>query len=945
MKSKTLVIIICLFLPFFSFAQWEFAGPPSAIIPGVQDARMDTSNGKIFVVLAGNDSIGHIKYLDETAWVDTFPDFTQKYFIWDFAMINNLPYILCDNWDSLFLYSYNGTSWDIVGNHAIMDVNHYRTYILKKFGNILYVSGVDNDKAVVKRFDGSSWIDLGNTSMTDTWQAGSNLAYYNGMLYLSGRNNNVIKVKKYNGSIWQDVTPSYSVQTLHNYWIDLFVDTTTNQLIMNIDATSFHAYNGTTWTPHSTLTKCNNSNMDRQSSLFKFHNRLALVDYNLHWLSVFESGEWWTIPSSFLNSGNDSHCESVILNDSLFVLYRENNGDGYLLKKYQPTPIMIQDSIYDFIGCYEDTANYAVHVSGSPLALHWFQNNIIVNTGQCVDTLFCIALFNSAQNGSYHCVVTNGIDFDTTSSGNILVAIPPTETTQQNGIQVCNGETFQINSAISGTSPLNYQWYHVSTLIAGADSSTYLIATSSLSDQGNYHCVVSNLCGSTTTTNVPVTIYNLNLTTNDHSLICGGTTPINDVTNNYTGSGTLNYSWSPSAGLDNSTIQNPNVTIISDQDYIVTVTASTSSNCQDIDTVHITVIPLTINCSDLTLVCGDTLSFVSTTNYNGADPLIYTWSPSFGINDSTIENPSCQISGSGVYHVLITTSNNCHANDSLIVTSSTTDILSSICVVGVSTKNKNIIVWEKPITTVIDSFLVFRESSLQTGVYDQIGSLSYSDSTFFIDTTANSKIQSYKYKIANKDVCGFTTTLSDAHKTMHLNINQGMGNTWNLIWEEYEGFTVSSYKIYRGIRTDSLSLIGSTAGGNTSYSDFSAPSGFVYYQVEVISPNACNPSKNYNSSRSNIATNNPYGVNELNASNGKLQIFPNPANEKTTITWNNSMHQKYQVKITDISGKIILIKENITSDSFILNAAEYAPGTYFIEVSGSEILRGRVEIK
>lgn len=33
---------------------------------------------------------------------------------------------------------------------------------------------------------------------------------------------------------------------------------------------------------------------------------------------------------------------------------------------------------------------------------------------------------------------------------------------------------------------------------------------------------------------------------------------------------------------------------------------------------------------------------------------------------------------------------------------------------------------------------------------------------------------------------------------MHLTINQGMGNTWNLIWQPYQGFVVSSYNIYRG---------------------------------------------------------------------------------------------------------------------------------------------------
>gem|GEM_PF-6395672 len=68
-----------------------------------------------------------------------------------------------------------------------------------------------------------------------------------------------------------------------------------------------------------------------------------------------------------------------------------------------------------------------------------------------------------------------------------------------------------------------------------------------------------------------------------------------------------------------------------------------------------------------------------------------------------------------------------------------------------------------------------------------------------------------------------------------------MGNTWNLIWEPYQGFVVSSYNIYRGTTPNQLQLIGTISGVNTQFTDLTPSAGYLYYQVEVVAPYACNP--------------------------------------------------------------------------------------------------------
>ena len=68
------------------------------------------------------------------------------------------------------------------------------------------------------------------------------------------------------------------------------------------------------------------------------------------------------------------------------------------------------------------------------------------------------------------------------------------------------------------------------------------------------------------------------------------------------------------------------------------------------------------------------------------------------------------------------------------------------------------------------------------------------------------------YKIAAIDVCTNESDLSPAHKTVHLTMNEGVNGEVNLIWNPYEGFTVSNYLIYRSIDGGQMSFIGFVAG-------------------------------------------------------------------------------------------------------------------------------------
>jgi hypothetical protein len=250
-------------------------------------------------------------------------------------------------------------------------------------------------------------------------------------------------------------------------------------------------------------------------------------------------------------------------------------------------------------------------------------------------------------------------------------------------------------------------------------------------------------------------------------------------------------------------------------------------------------------------------------------------------------------------------------------------------VVGVDSLTNNIrVVWEKPITSAIDSFYVYRETSV-SNVYSQVGARPYDSLSVWLDPIANPAVQAYRYKLTALDTCGSETPLSNFHKTIHLTINQGVGNAWNLIWSNYEGISFGSYNIYRGSSSNNLSLLTSIQSNLNSYTDLSAPSGNVYYQIEIVNPNNCVPTKsiNYSISKSNIVNTNSSSIDEINESN--VTVYPNPANELLIIESGILLNSKF--RIIDAIGRTVY-QGFLSSSKNSLDISSFSKGTYTLIV-------------
>ena len=351
------------------------------------------------------------------------------------------------------------------------------------------------------------------------------------------------------------------------------------------------------------------------------------------------------------------------------------------------------------------------------------------------------------------------------------------------------------------------------------------------------------------------------------------------------------------------------------------------------------------------VTCTDTASgAVDISVSGGSPPYTYLWSPS-GNTTQDVNNLT-----KGWHKVVVTDMAGCEG----VLVGEIEDQIPpapSICMVTVDTLlAMNRIVWEKTNGNNIASYNIYKEGDI-SGEYYIIGNVLYDDMSEFVDSNSNAQQRSWRYKIAAVDSCGIESKLSKMHKTMHLMTNTGLTGEINLIWDHYQGFNYSTYKILRRSESTGLESVTTISASSFSYSDFSPPADVQFYIVSAVKPDSCIPTSSYKASSgpysqslSNMEDNGIKGGNnikkiDISALAHDLVIFPNPLNDKATILFKNPDHTAYTLTLTDISGKVVRKIPHIYSGRFILHKGNLDKGIYFIEMKGNKRYIGKLVIQ
>jgi PKD repeat protein len=325
---------------------------------------------------------------------------------------------------------------------------------------------------------------------------------------------------------------------------------------------------------------------------------------------------------------------------------------------------------------------------------------------------------------------------------------------------------------------------------------------------------------------------------------------------------------------------------------------------------------------------------VYTSTYLGSSPYIYNWNNGASTPDLTNVAP-------GFYSLLVTGANGCKSILTVDVNEQIPQGL-SICAVTVdSITQTNKVIWEMYSRTDIESFNIYRESS-QAGLYYLVGNVDADSLHEFTDPSADPSIRGWRYKLSTVSFCGEESAKSDLHKTIHLTLNQGLGNTINLIWDNYEGLSFNKFYIWRYTTSIGWEKIDSIPSNLFSYTDLNAPNNTtspdLYYYVEGGPLTLCDPTRGaINTSRSNIKSPNSVSIGiKSYGTIAQMSVYPNPTEGLLTVHMGRALTENAQLEVYNslgalVSGSVL----TAGSQDKTLDLSGLSNGVYFMKVKQS----------
>ncbi len=152
--------------------------------------------------------------------------------------------------------------------------------------------------------------------------------------------------------------------------------------------------------------------------------------------------------------------------------------------------------------CDGSAANLSVTVSEPSATIQWFKDaSPLVDGGDisgATTANLMIANAEAADEGNYHCVVTDGCVVATSDVVRLEVPGSPASITDQPEFltERCAGEEVTLIVTATGSEPLHYEWRKDGLPFGAPDVPALNLTNVSTDDTGDYTCFVSNACGS-----------------------------------------------------------------------------------------------------------------------------------------------------------------------------------------------------------------------------------------------------------------------------------------------------------------------------------------------------------------------------------------------------------------------------------------------------------------
>lgn len=239
---------------------------------------------------------------------------------------------------------------------------------------------------------------------------------------------------------------------------------------------------------------------------------------------------------------------------------------------------------------------------------------------------------------------------------------------------ICYFDSYQLNASIDASSaPITFLWEpelglsdpNILNPVASPDETTTYVLTA----------IDPNGCTSTDSVTVNVieelkdTFNILNFANIPVEQACAPSELL--LTYDIEGAGTLTWTWDIE-GIGTFTDEDSLLVSFTEPgDYSITLTAVRDLLCPQTETTTqvMRILGVEVEVSDSTSIChGETVDILATANIRGSQgPITYQWSPSLGLSDPNIPNPTASPSETTLYTVTVTTPEGCQDVDTLLI--------------------------------------------------------------------------------------------------------------------------------------------------------------------------------------------------------------------------------------------------------------------------------------
>jgi len=586
-----------------------------------------------------------------------------------------------------------------------------------------------------------------------------------------------------------------------------------------------------------------------------------------------------------------------------------------------PVPVVSSVSVTPATCSNDDGSATATVTSGSsPYNYVWSSGDTLA----MADSLYS-GQYQLTVSDLYGCVTSTVV---TVSSSNG----PQVSLSNTTNVTCPGGSTGSLTVSVTGgVAPYTYAWTNGATtsVINNLMAGTYVVTiTDSTGCQvvGSYNV----------TQPAPI-----NITFSTTPSGCSNST--GDATANVTG-GTAGYTYQWSANAASQTSQTASALAAGLYSVVVTDNASCQQNASVM--VSTNTAGATVTLDNITAgTCGiNGPGSIDISTSGGAFPYTYNWSNGASTEDITGIAP-------GTYSLGVIDANGCMTFTAYTVPNGAPAYQPEICLVTFDTiTSSNLIAWEKTGAVGIKDFKIYCEIGSYNN-YQLVGTVPAGNLSEFTHVGANPQVKSWKYKISAVDSCGNEGPLSTYHKSIHLQVNVGIGGVNNLSWDNYFGFNYGSFEVWRyhistnWVMLNTIPFCGFVVCQNGYTDNAPIATDTNWYAIFVNPPTPCvttarladpnSPQGTIVKSKSNITNNRVQGAIGIseNSFKNELFVYPNPATSEVSIRLGKTCNN-CSLEITNTLGQTVRSEKLLSYDNKI-NIAALPNGVYYLKIKNS----------